>query len=685
MRRVQSFLIRHADIVFACKTFIAAVLALLVALWLDLPRPYWAGATVYIASQPLAGATSSKALYRLLGTLGGAAAAVVMVPNLIDAPELLCLAMALWVGLCLYLSLLDRQPRSYGFMLAGYTAALIGFPSVNDPGSIFDTALARVEEISLGILCATLVSTVVLARSVAPAVAGRVDGWLKDAQHLARDLLAGHRSEAELLAQRLRLAGDAVEIDTLAGNLSYDRVAEATTIRGLHMLRRHMLMLLPLFASIADRMAALGDGFRTQQPRLAQLLDRLGPWLTADVDARQPPGELRAMIETLRPNLNAESGWTQIMLASLLIRLRELVDISSDCRALQRAIANGTDPADVPLAFEPEAGVVDSRHRDHMLALWSAGGAIAAVLLCCVLWIATGWPDGASAPMMAAVGCSFFAAQDDPARGIRSFAWWSLASIAVVAVYLFAIIPALSHVEMLIAALAPTFLLFGVLTARPQTNSIGMPLAVNSATLLALQSTYSADFASYANSSIAFMVGMVMATIVTRLARSVGADWMAERLMQSSWSTLALTAERRGQHDRAAFAGLMLDRLGMLTQRLAAIDDADRSDIANLGQLRVGLNIIDLRRARRMLAPATLAAIDDMLGALAVAARNHRGGPLPQELLTRIDHALAQAVQEPPGKARQDAVLGITGIRRGLFPEAGAYEGEPSRQRRLVA
>src|SRR5215475_8992865 len=140
MRAEEPFLVRHADLVFALKTFAASILALVVALWLDLPRPYWAMATVYITSQPLAGATSSKALYRLLGTAIGAVATVVMVPNLVDAPELLCLAMALWVGLCLYLSLLDRQPRSYGFMLAGYTVALIGFPSVADPGSIFDTA-----------------------------------------------------------------------------------------------------------------------------------------------------------------------------------------------------------------------------------------------------------------------------------------------------------------------------------------------------------------------------------------------------------------------------------------------------------------------------------------------------------------------------------------------------------------
>jgi len=498
-------------------------------------------------------------------------------------------------------------------------------------------------------------------------------------------VLAGRSTEQALRAQRLRLATDAAEIDALAGHLGYDRVADANTVRGLQALRLHMLMLLPLLASISDRMAALGSRFRETRPALAQLLDRLAHWLATDIDERQPVEQLRTAIAAQRPGLDADSSWDQIMLASLLIRLRELVDISSDCRALERAIADGSDPSPIPLAFQPEAGVVVSRHRDHALALWSAAGAAAAILLCCALWIATGWADGASAPMMAAVGCSFFAAQDDPASGIRSFGWWSLLSIVIVAAYLFAIIPAISHIEMLIMALAPAFLLYGALIARPKTNFIGMALAANTATLLALQSTYSADFASYANSAVAFMVGMVMAVVVTKLARSVGAEWIARRLMKTGWTTLAVTAERRGQHDRAAFAGVMLDRLGLLTQRLAVITDADRSDLENLSQLRVGLNVIDLRRARRLLAPVTLDAIDDMLTALATAARKHAGGAMPSELLTQIDIALARAVNEPAGKAREDALIGITGIRRGLFPDAGAYEGGPSNRRRLVA
>jgi uncharacterized membrane protein YccC len=673
MRADEPFLVRHADLVFALKTFAASMLALVAALWMDLPRPYWAMATVYIASQPLAGATSSKAFFRVLGTLVGAAVTVAMLPNLVDAPELLSLAIALWVGLCLYLSLLDGTPRSYVFMLAGYSVALIGFPAVSDPGSIFDVAIARVEEISLGIICASLVSTIVFPRSVAPAVGARVRTWIFDARHLSEDVLRRRDVDQAHRARRLRLATDVVEIDTLSTHLAYDWFADARTVLGLREVRVRMLMLLPVIASIEDRLAALGQHGIEAQPGLMRLLDDMAEWIGDDVGARQPAERMRAMIAERQTALDGSASWERIITSSLLSRLRELVDISADCRAIGEAMTEGRDPSSLALAFHSEAGAAPARHRDHGMALWSAAGAALAILICCAFWIFSGWPDGASAPMMAAVGCSFFAAQDDPARSIRSFGLWSLVAIVVVAIYQFAITPAITHIEVLIVALAPTFLLYGVLIARPATAPIGMALGVNTATLLALQSTYSADFASFANSSTAFFIGIMSAVIVTRIARGVGAEWVARRIVRSSWRTLAVAAERRGRHDRADFAGLMLHRLGLLVQRIAFISENDRRDANSLTQLRVGLNIINLRRARYGLAASTVSVVDDMLDHLAAAFRSYRGEAMPSGLLASIDTALGEAVTDPNDDAREDALIGLVGIRRSLFPQAPAY------------
>ena len=673
MRAEEPFLVRHADLIFALKTFAASMLALVIALAMDLPRPYWAMATVYITSQPLAGATSSKAFFRVMGTLVGATMTVALVPNLINAPELLCLAIALWVGLCLYLSLLDGTPRSYVFMLAGYTVALIGFPSVSEPGAIFDTAVARVEEISLGIICASLVSTIVLPRSVAPAVAGRVASWLSDARRLSQVVLLREGTDETRRGKRLKLATDIVEIDTLLTHLAYDRLTDRNAVSGLGEIRLRMLMLLPVIASLEDRLAALGEEALRRQPELKRLLEDLAQWIVSDVSIRQPADRIRAMIAERQAVLDDSASWERIITTSLLSRLRELVDLSRDCRVLTEAIAENRNVSTLHLAFHSEAGAAPVRHRDRGLALWSAAGAAVAILICCAFWIGTGWPDGASAPMMAAVACSFFAAQDEPARFIRSFGLWSLVAIVVVAIYLFALVPAISHIEVLVVALAPTFLLYGFLIARPATAGTGMALAANTATLLALQSTYIADFASYANSAVAFFVGVLIAELVTRIARGVGAEWIANRLVLSSWITIAVAAERRGKRDRAEFAGLMLHRLGLLVQRIAFLSESDRRDADSLVQLRIGINIIDLRRARYGLAASTISVIDDMLDQLSLACRSYAGGGMPAELLTSVDRALARAVKDPNDSAREDALIGLVGIRRGLFPDAPAY------------
>src|SRR5471032_802861 len=100
------------EMLFSLKCFAASMLALYVALAAGLPRPFWAMMTDYIVASPLSGAVRSKALYRLCGTLAGSAATVLMVPRMANAPELLTLALACWVGLCLYISLLDHTPRS---------------------------------------------------------------------------------------------------------------------------------------------------------------------------------------------------------------------------------------------------------------------------------------------------------------------------------------------------------------------------------------------------------------------------------------------------------------------------------------------------------------------------------------------------------------------------------------------
>src|SRR4029077_7516950 len=154
----------------------------------------------------------------------------------------------------LYIALLDGTPRSYVFMLAGYTIAIVGLPVLSTPELTFDVAVSRVQEITLGIICASLVSMLVLPRSVASAVASQADAWLANAGRLCANVLTGGSSDPERDDERMRLCARASTMDDLCNHLDYDAAPSASIVRGLQRLRRHMLALLPLFASIEDRM-----------------------------------------------------------------------------------------------------------------------------------------------------------------------------------------------------------------------------------------------------------------------------------------------------------------------------------------------------------------------------------------------------------------------------------------------
>ena len=309
------------EVAFGLKTFLGAMTALFLAFWLGLNNPYWALATAYIVANPFTGPLRSKAVYRFFGTLTGAAAAVALVPNLVDAPLLLSLALSLWVGLCLYISLLDRTPRAYGFMLAGYTAAIIGFPSVDAPQLVFQTALTRVEEITLGIVCTTMFGTVLFPRAIGPVLARRIAAWVKPGIDWATAALSGHEAEADIGAARRQLAVEASDVAMMTTQLAYDTSHLQNAVRYIMHLRLYVLSLMPVLGSINDRVAELRrlDGI-TQA--LQQRLDAVRDWVQIG-----GPEDSAALIAQIRRLELDASSWSGLLRASLARRLEELVSL----------------------------------------------------------------------------------------------------------------------------------------------------------------------------------------------------------------------------------------------------------------------------------------------------------------------------------------------------------------------
>ncbi|MBB6250921.1 FUSC family protein [Nitrospirillum iridis] len=659
------------DWVFGAKTAAAALAALYIGFSLDLPRPYWAAGTVFIVSQPLAGAMRSKSVFRVLGTLIGAVATVAIIPNLVDAPPLLCVAMALWTMACLTLALLDRTPRSYVFMLAAYSTALIGFPTVTDPGTVFDAALARVEEITVGILCATVIGSVIFPRGIGPVVTGRIDTFLADAGRWAREALAGTEETTATRADRRRLAADAVELQMMATHLDYDTSHLHGLSQEVRQLRQRLVMLLPILSGLGDRVRALKANGRGLSKDLEALSADVADWVD-DMDATAArTADLRTRIAALRA---APADWHDLLVLNLLTRLKDLMDAIQDCRDLRAYIHGGGHGPRVRRLRGGRAGATVAMHRDVGMALWSGAGAAVTILLGGAFWIGTEWADGATALEMAAVACCFFAGQDNPVPAILDFALYSGIAAVLAGIYIFAIMPHLDGFVMLAFALGPMFLLLGRLIANPRLAGRALAVGATLPTLAGLSNTYSADFTAYLNSALALVLGMGFAGLMTALVRAVGAEWGARRILRACWADIRAVADIRQPGPegglRAVLAGKLLDRMGLLVPRLAVLPPGSEVAAADaLADIRVGMNVMELRGVESVLPVPARAAVD---GALAAVAEHYRavsraGAPQAAEpaLLARIDAALAALMPLPDRKPRQ-ALLALAGIRRAL-------------------
>lgn len=663
----------RSEVLFSVKSFAAAMLAVYISMRIGLPRPFWAMMTAYIVSAPFAGPTRSKGVYRAGGTVLGAVAVTFLVPQLANAPELLSLALALWIGGCLYFSLLDRTPRSYLLMLAGYTAGLIGFPAVGDPGAIFDIALARVEEIVLGMSCATLVHTLVLPQSFAPVLLARLDGAARDARTWIRDAL-DPAGAARSAGERRKLAGDITELRLMSTHLPFDTSHLRWTEGAVNALQARLAQFVPIVSGIEDRLGALREQDAEALPRWRALLEDVTALAeTPDAVPLAPQAAaLHARIEALAPQEGRALDWTGLLELNLAARLHGLVDLVHETRLLRRHIDAGVHGR-LPQALRHLPGVAPGvLHQDRGMALLSAFAAVAAVLSCCAFWILSGWPAGSAAPMMAAVLCCFFAGQDDPAPFIKSFLSWTIYSVPVAALYLLAILPAIHGFEALVLACAPTFLVLGVLIARPSTFGRAMPFLFGICGALAMVDTHSADIVSFTNGMLAQILGLAAAALFTRVFRSVGAGWTARRLLKAGWKELARLGSGERVTSPAEFSARMVDRVGLLTPRLAlagAHQDLAASDA--LRDLRIGLNMTLLQslRARLGRGQAPLASLMAQL-ARHFARLPQRDGSGEAQLLAALDKALRALCAGSADADQRAALAALTGMRRDLFPRA---------------
>ena len=660
-------------IIFSVNCYIATILTMFVAFSLDLKSPGWAMTTVYLTSQPLSGAMRAKAVYRAIGTFVGGAAMVAIVPNLVDAPELTTLAIILWVALCVFVSVLDRTPRSYMFVLSGYTAALIGFPSVLAPDTVFETAVSRVEEITLGVVCAAIVHSLIFPKSAFSAFEQKLRSAIADTRRwLADGLTQQATPEAEM--ERRRIAADISELYLLGTSLRFDTSPHRPDISTIRAFDRKIVALLPLVSAIEDRLTLLRR-IGPLDAKLTRALAGVSDWLKPKAGDRLRAAELKEACVAATPTVGSQPSWADLVTVNLTVRLIELIDSWQACLSFAAYLA---DPRQTPSAdIRAAAAQIGPKpmHTDPGIALLSALAAAVAMGICAFFWIATAWPEGAGAIAFAAVACTLFASLDDPTPTIRNITFILALCLPIVFVYQFFVLPAIGGFVLLCAVLAFVLIPAGILMAIPAYAAIGLALALGFCVEMGLQTSYTADLAAIVNSNSAFVLGGVAALVVTRLMRVIGTQASARRLIRATYRDLADLAAGRSHPTRDQWASRMLDRVALLLYRQPRFEPRPQHEFADaLEDLRLGVNMIETQS----IAPAMSKPTQDALAAMFAGVAAHfralargRVAQLGDDLLQKIDIAISEATACTA--ATHACVAAIVGLRQTLYPDAPPY------------
>ncbi|MBM7341610.1 FUSC family protein [Pantoea coffeiphila] len=384
---------------YALRNSIAMCLALSIAYGLQLDQPYWAMTSAAVVSFPTVGGVISKSLGRIVGSMIGAGAALLIAGHTLNEPWLFTITIAAWLAFCTWVSNHYQNNVAYAFSLSGYTAAIIAFTCVNvtDSSELWTIAQARVCEVISGILCGGLMMMVLPSTS--------------DGETLINSLKQMHArllEHATLLLQRettdgMRHAHENVISQILTMNLlrvqafwSHYRFRRQNNV--LNYVLHQQLHLASVISSLRRMLLNWQDPpeilYKATQQLLAELaLKNCDKYRLAQILQTAAPQDTSAY--------QHNAYWKHLRYFCWLYLnnsrwLRQFEHADSDTRL---------SPPVVPAL---------ARQADGAEAGWNAIRTFSVVCLGCGYWIATQWDSGAAGITLAAIGCVLYSSSPSP-------------------------------------------------------------------------------------------------------------------------------------------------------------------------------------------------------------------------------------------------------------------------------
>ena len=665
--------------VYIFKVLAACFLALGIAMELDLPQPRTAMITVFIVMQPQTGMVLAKSFYRICGTLVGLIVTLVLVSLFSQQPEMFIVSTSIWVGICTAGAARNRNFKSYGFVLAGYTAALIGIPAAQHPDSAFIGALTRVAEVVLGIVSSGLVSALVFPRHMGDQLPVNLRDRFAAFAEYASAALAGRVDRVKVETINARFVADIVGFESLRSAAVFDSPDVRMRRSRLARLNQEFMTLSTRFYALYQLMNRLRDTGKREATRAMELLQpysleislllaEAGDPAQRSMDAIEVSEQLNRYGSTLRKRLcEARTSLGGMQRAGLLdfdtgveLLCRFVYDLCA-YTATYASLSSDT--------HQREQWVERYEPKTNLIAASVSG--LRTVLLAIVVgafWIETASPSGLTLTVAVSTVAALISSSPNPKRAAFQMAVGAVLSSVAGMLVVFGVYPYIDGFPLLCVALAP-FLLIGVLmTIRPKLASCGVGYCIFFSFQAGPDNVIHYDPSAFMNDALALIVAMLVTTVAFAVLLPPSTPWLRNRMLIDLRRQVGLATRAGMRRVRSHFESGARD-LAFQINALAPAEPELKRDTLRwlLLVLEVGNAAIDLRKE---------------MAALSANARYAKSTPLHVSLRAVLD--AVSALFDAPRTERFDHAIGATTDAIVAIQQILASATPPDRDRRCL-
>lgn len=664
------------ELLFAFKCLLAAIMALYIALRIGLPRPFWAPMATCIISQSMSGSVFVRASSRLIGTLVGTVVAVLLLISFINYTFLLCFLIALWVGTCMYFSMLKRTTDAYVFTVAGFTVPVIIYGIIGDielinVQDVTDMAIARAEETGIGFFSAIVVHSLFFPRSIGPVVVRRMDEVWKSIRQWTASVLQGHATAND--SPRTNATRIITDLRVLSANLPFDASNERWAVANIRLLQDRLTVMIPVISSIEDSISTLQKAGKLPG-YWKYLLDNIAVWIEQDNVTPESAQWLRERIRSGLPKITPQSTWDETMIIRLASDLGKLISYC-ESRADQRRAIDACISGKATVMPKTAPVSLTELHKDRRLAFFVSASAVFTITIVSLMWVVSGWNAGFCAPMMTSIFYLSFIRNDNSVRAMKIVLLFTIYSLLPAGIYLLVVLYSTHSFETFMLLLGPCIVFVGIFMARPATGLGATIFMMGIWSTLTMYDLDMANATSFINGqSFAQCFGIVMALLSAMIFRSFDAEWTTRRLLNSLSEEISRLSQSAKSPSVIQTTVRMIDRISVLAPRLSAFGDEKENIISGLfRELRIGMNMVYLMHMRSRLERNGIA-IQPLLQALSAyfSKRDHKTDE-QTALLEQIDNTLQKVCHMSSTVRQNAAIAAIAGIRQDLFPKAHPY------------